>query len=216
MAFTSYGNKVYASIKDLPQYTSINNGDKVIVWNESREGAATIDYTDFKIDLEHTTFGTAINELLSFTGSVESFISTVNIDIENINNKINTLEGKTEKLDSRIKVLEYMVGIICGINMADDTRKSFIDNDSAIAQYNTLLTKVQGLIPANSISDVIGQAKFKFNAQPVGAAAATDATSISTGDIINSYKSIAPTIETTTTDSAGRVTQIQRSSISYN
>ena len=51
MAFTSYGNKVYASIKDLPQYTSIGNGDKIIIWNESRDGAATIDYADFIIDL---------------------------------------------------------------------------------------------------------------------------------------------------------------------
>ena len=47
MAYSSYGKKVYASIKDLPQYTSIGNGDKIIIWNETRDGAATVDDTAF-------------------------------------------------------------------------------------------------------------------------------------------------------------------------
>lgn len=219
MAFTSYGNRVYASIKDLPQYTSINNGDKIIVWNESREGAATIDYSDFIIDLEHTSFGTTINELLTFTTTVESFISTVAVDIENLDNKINAVDEINKKLIGRLETLEYMLGIVYGIKTGDTNdavaiKNKFINDDNK-GYYNDLIQKIQSSISAApSAANLISQPKFAYNAAPVGAAAATAAASISTADIVESYKSVTPTVVTQTYDEKGNI-EVQKSSISY-
>lgn len=217
MAFTSYGNRVYASIKDLPQYTSINNGDKIIVWNESREGAATIDYSDFIIDLEHTSFGTTINELLTFTTTVESFISTVAIDIENLDNKVKALEENNEKLKGRIEALEYMLGIVYGISTGETNEGVFITSDDSKSHYNNLCNKMVQNINDSSVtnSTLISQTKFVYNAAPVSGAAATGVTSLSAGDIVESYKALSPTVTTTKYDSNGNISEKQTSSISY-
>ena len=218
MAFTSYGNRVYASIKDLPQYTSINNGDKIIVWNESREGAATIDYSDFIIDLEHTSFGTTINELITFTTTVESFIATVTIDVENLDNKIKTLEESNKNLKLRVEILEYMLGIVYGITPSSETNNTFnkfVTGGGGTVQYDALCNKMIDCITENpSNADLVRQAKFAYNAAPVGGAAATTAASISTADIVESYKSVTPTVVTQTYDEKGNI-EIQKSSISY-
>lgn len=217
MAFTSYGNRVYASIKDLPQYTSINNGDKIIVWNESREGAATIDYSDFIIDLEHTSFGTTINELLTFTTTVESFISTVAIDIENLDNKVKALEENNEKLKGRIEALEYMLGIVYGISTGETNEGVFITSNDSKSHYNNLCNKMVQNINDSSVtnSTLISQTKFAYNAAPVSGAAATGATSLSTSDIVESYKALSPTVTTTKYDSNENILEKQTSSISY-
>ena len=213
MAFTSYGNRVYASIKDLPQYTSINNGDKIIVWNESREGAATIDYSDFIIDLEHTSFGTTINELLTFTTTVESFISTVAVDVENLDNKIASVEKVNETLKGKVETLEYLLAIVYGVTPSDSVKKTFLGDESSY--YNSLVEKIRVPIAETpSVNDLITQAKFAYNAAPVNAAAATTATSISTTEIVETYKSMAPTVVTQNIDANGKV-EVQKSSVSY-
>ena len=213
MAFTSYGNRVYASIKDLPQYTSINNGDKIIVWNESREGAATIDYSDFIIDLEHTSFGTTINELLSFTTTVESFISTVAVDVENLDNKIASVEKINETLKGRVETLEYLLAIVYGVTPSDNVKKTFLGDETSY--YNSLVEKIRVAITETpTVNNLITQAKFAYNAAPVKAAAATAATSISTTEIVETYKSMAPTVVTQNIDANGKV-EVQKSSVSY-
>ena len=214
MAFTSYGNRVYASIKDLPQYTSINNGDKIIVWNESREGAATIDYSDFIIDLEHTSFGTAINELLTFTTTVENFISTVAVDIENLDNKIKSVEEINKKIIGRLETLEYMLGIVYGVGTSDTIKSTFIDSEN-MGWYDNLVSKFRTSISSTpTANNLITQSKFAYNAAPVGGSAATAAVAISTSDIVDTYKAVTPTVVTQTYDANGNA-QVQKSSISY-
>lgn len=117
MAYSSFGKKVYASIKDLPQYTSIGNGDKIIIWNETRDGAAVVDFSDFKIDLAHTTFESTIGEVITLASDIQVFANTVNDEITAIQESVTTLENTiNNELKSRIKSLEYIVAILLGSN----------------------------------------------------------------------------------------------------
>lgn len=117
MAYTVYGQTVYGSIKDLPQYTSISAGDKIIIWNETREGAALVDFGNFKIDLDNCTFKSTINEMLSLTDSINSFVSEATAEIEELQTSVETInETINNELRSRIKALEFLVAVILGSN----------------------------------------------------------------------------------------------------
>lgn len=76
MAVTNVGkNRVYASIKDLPENQSILDGDKIIV--DTDTGTCLIDYSNFKIDLEHTTFGQQFYDVVDLATSSANFIEQV-------------------------------------------------------------------------------------------------------------------------------------------
>ena len=117
MAYTAVGGKVYSSIKDLPQYSSINDGDKIIIWSNSRDGAATVDFSDFIIDLEHTTFKSTFSEIINFTGNVEAFVSKATDSIDALEKSVSNLEKTVdEELRPRIQTLEMVAAIILGAN----------------------------------------------------------------------------------------------------
>lgn len=122
MAYSSYGKKIYASIKDLPQYTSIENGDKIIVWNETRDGAAVVDFADFVLDLDHTTFKSTVTEIITLASNVQAFTTAIHEEVENLQKAVTTVENSiNEELRSRIKALEFIVAIILGSNTYWDT-----------------------------------------------------------------------------------------------
>ena len=76
MAITNVGkNRVYASIKDLPENQKIVDGDRIII--DTEEGTCLVDYSNLKIDLEHTTFGDQFSDMVSYTSTVTSFISQI-------------------------------------------------------------------------------------------------------------------------------------------
>lgn len=54
-------NKVYVNIEDLTENMGISNGDRFIVQTDG--GTVLFDYENLRIDLEHTTFGTAFSDL---------------------------------------------------------------------------------------------------------------------------------------------------------
>lgn len=117
MAYSSFGKKVYASIKDLPQYTSIGNGDKIIVWNETRDGAAVVDFADLVIDLEHCSFKSTISEMITLASDIQVFVNTVSEEITNIQNTLKNVENTiNNELRCRIKALEFIVAVILGAN----------------------------------------------------------------------------------------------------
>ena len=143
MAYSSYGKKIYASIKDLPQYTSVENGDKIIVWNETRDGAAVVDFADFLIDLEHTTFKSTMTEVINLASNVQAFTLAVQEEIEGLQTAMTTVENTiNNELRSRIKALEFIIAVILGSNTSWDT----------IAGLDTLRNKflVEGIVPTSS------------------------------------------------------------------
>lgn len=236
MAFTSYGNKVYASIKDLPQYTSIGNGDKIIIWNESRDGAATIDYADFIIDLEHTSFATTITELINFTSTVNSFISTLSEEFTEIETKVESMEKSLEEeIRERLKTLEFIVAIILGANSAvnnesgiEALQKKFMIDGIQPGTATNVTTKwyegymgivenyISAYVAGQEDNHILSQTKFMYNMPVTAVPPATgggDAQGVS--DIVAAYKTITPTVTSTTTDGNGATTSETTTTIKY-
>lgn len=192
MAYSSYGKKVYASIKDLPQYKSVGNGDKLIIWNETRDGAATVDFADLLIDLDHVSFKSTISEIVTLASDVQVFAHTVHEEVEGIQEALEELETTVNKeLKSRIRALEYIIAImlgsnsywlssaglnnirskilIDGITQGTDDSSDDIDSEEgreALKWLNGLLSTVQGYIsrmtPGISADDVLLQYKWRY------------------------------------------------------
>ena len=192
MAYSSYGKKVYASIKDLPQYTSIGNGDKIIIWNETRDGAATVDFADLLIDLEHCTFKTTINDVITLASDIQAFVNTVTEEMENISETLKKTEDSiNNELRSRIKSLEFIVAIMLGANSywlsssgLDNIKNKFIiegispsdsvnaesaesdEERNALKWYAGFMSTVQNYVskmaPGTNIDDILLQSKYRY------------------------------------------------------
>jgi len=193
MAYSSYGKKVYASIKDLPQYTSIENGDKIIIWNETRDGAAVVDFGDLIIDLEHTTFKSTINEVVTLASDVQTFAHTVSEEITGLEEAVTSLQNTIDnEILNRIKVLEFMIAIILGANSKwlsasglDTIRNDILLNGISQSEninfisgeteeqkntlrwyygyISTLIKYISKLIPGIEESDILLQPKLSYN-----------------------------------------------------
>ena len=237
MAYSSYGKKVYASIKDLPQYTSVGNGDKLIIWNESRDGAATVDFADLIIDLDHVSFKSTISEIVTLASDIQSFVHTVNEEIEGIQEALSELETTVNnELKSRIRALEYIVAIMLGSNSywlseaglnnirskvliegitqgADDSSDD-VDSEEgreALKWLNGLLSTVQGYIgkmtPGVSAEDILLQSKWRYKY--------TDVTVNTTAASAASLTSGTTTIDTTSKDASGKTTSTTTTTIKH-
>jgi hypothetical protein len=117
MAYSSAGKQTYASLSDLPQYSSIGAGDKILIYNESAEGPATIDFSDIIIDLDQCSFRTTVSEMIDLASNIQVFVSTTAEDIEKLQNNVTNIERTiNNELRSRIKVLEFLVAVLIGAN----------------------------------------------------------------------------------------------------
>ena len=56
----STGNTIYYNIRELPEIFAIENGNLILV--ETETGTNILDYENFIIDLDHTTFGETITQ----------------------------------------------------------------------------------------------------------------------------------------------------------
>ena len=236
MAYSSYGKKVYASIKDLPQYKSVGNGDKLIIWNEARDGAATVDFADLIIDLDHVSFKSTISEIVTLASNIQTFVHTVNEEIEGLQEELDELETTVNKeLKSRIRALEYIVAIMLGSNSywlskagldnirskiliegitqgADDSNDD-IDSEEgreALKWLNGLLSTVQGYIgrmtPGVSAEDILLQSKWRYKYTDVTVATSASTTSLTSG---------TTKIETTAKDATGKTTSTTSTTITH-
>lgn len=93
MASTST-NSLYVNIKELPSINDINNGDFLIV--ETPDGTSIIDYQDFFITLQNTTFESTINNLQTDTQTLSSDL----IDLENKLSPVYVTNTTNKTLDS--------------------------------------------------------------------------------------------------------------------
>lgn len=233
MAYSSYGKKVYASIKDLPQYTSIGNGDKVIIWNETRDGAAVVDYADFLIDLEHTTFKTTVDEIISLSSNLETFVHTITEEVTGLQESVTAIEDTiNNEIRSRLKALEFIIAIILGSNSywlsaagldilktrflvdgisegaADDTTESE-EGKNAIKWYNGLMTTIRGyisrILPGISNDQILLQSKFRY--KYVDSNSVTTVSSPTSTEIKKVSTTSTGTDGTTTTTTTTTITQ---------
>lgn len=90
MSYTTIGrNKVYASIEDLPENLKLSNGDRLIIQTDN--GTALVDWENVKIDEEHTSFATNMDDINAALAEQTSFNTLVNSTIENHDTGIKTI-----------------------------------------------------------------------------------------------------------------------------
>ena len=117
MAITNVGkNRVYASIKDLPENQSIIDGDRIIV--DTSEGTCLVDYSNFKVDLNHTTFGDQFSQMVQFSSSVSSFISQIEQEFTTVKEETATLKSQMEDMtlmmDAVKLLIKFSLGYVSG------------------------------------------------------------------------------------------------------
>lgn len=93
MASTS-SNSLYVNIKELPSINDINNGDFLIV--ETPDGTSIIDYQDFFITLQNTTFESTITNLQTDTQTISADL----VDLENKLSPVYVATTVNKTLDS--------------------------------------------------------------------------------------------------------------------
>ena len=113
MAITNVGkNRVYASIKDLPENQKIVDGDRIII--DTDEGTALIDYSNLKIDLDHTTFGQQFSDMVSYTSTVTAFVTQMETDFTTLQDETASLKTKADDLQDMMDCVKLMIKFIMG------------------------------------------------------------------------------------------------------
>lgn len=113
MAITNVGkNRVYASIKDLPENQKLVDGDRIII--DTEEGTCLVDYSNIKIDLEHTTFGKQFSEMVSYTSTVTAFVTQMEEDFSTIQEETSSLRNDVKDLEDMMDCVKLMMKFIMG------------------------------------------------------------------------------------------------------
>lgn len=128
MAITKKGNKVVAKLTDLTQESTLNDGDKIVFWCNSSGEASTIDYSNVKIDLDHTTFGKTFTEVVNFATTASSWVTTMTESFEGLDSKMNSVLEKSTEIDNEIMALKMLVQMIIGMaTIRNDAQKNFTE-----------------------------------------------------------------------------------------
>lgn len=148
MAVTNVGkNRVYASIKDLPENQSIVDGDRIIV--DTEQGTCLVDYANFKIDLDHTTFGQQFSDMVEYTSSVTAFISQIEEEFSAVQAETATLNGKMEDIEEMMECVKMMMKFVMG-SCAGENSKYPLEQASAnlkgegLAMFNECMSAMDG------------------------------------------------------------------------
>ena len=124
MAITNVGkNRVYASIKDLPENQSLIDGDRIIV--DTSEGTCLVDYANFKIDLAHTTFGEQFAQMVEYSSAVTSFINQIEDEFTTVKEETANLQTKMEDTQNIMDAIKLLIKFIIGSASGKD--ETFIE-----------------------------------------------------------------------------------------
>ena len=129
MALTKKGNKVIAKLTDLTQESTLNDGDRIVFWCNSSGEASTIDYSNVRIDLDHTTFGDTFNQVANFATTASAWVSTMTDSFNDLDNKMNNVLEQTTQVNNEILAIKMMVQMIIGLaNTRNDAQKNFSED----------------------------------------------------------------------------------------
>jgi len=82
---TTDGQNLYYNVKELPQAYNISSGDFLLVENST--GTNIIDFSNFVITLDNTTFGTTITTNTTNIAALSSTVSSLSTSITTSNTK---------------------------------------------------------------------------------------------------------------------------------
>ena len=156
MSYTAVGrNKVYASIEDLPENQKLVDGDRILIQTE--DGTALVDYLNVKVDLNHTTFGTQVTQLIEFTSTVEQYIEEMDASFNEIREETTTMKNQVQELKEQMDCCKLLFKHIMG--SVSPSATNFIEE-----QVNTSLS-THGLAMYNECVDAVKsvQQDFSFN-----------------------------------------------------
>lgn len=115
MAITQQGNRVYAKITDLQEESILNDGDKIIFHCDSTGNASLIDYSNFKIDLDHVTFGDTFSSMLNFTQTAGAWVDTMTESFNEIEEKCNEVVELTTNMTNEMSAIKMLFQMLLGL-----------------------------------------------------------------------------------------------------
>lgn len=150
MALVKQGSKVVAKITDLTQESTINDGDRIVFWCNTAGEAATIDYSNFKVDLDHTTFGDTFTQVVNFATTASSWVTTMTDSFNELDSKMNKLNDSNVEINNEIQAIKMLIKMIIGLatfradNLKNYTEDQYVDSlpEDAKQIYNDLKDEV--------------------------------------------------------------------------
>jgi len=151
MASTST-NSLYVNIKELPSINDINNGDFLIV--ETPDGTSIIDYQDFFITLQNTTFESTIDNLQTDT-------QTISADLVDLENRIspvyvtNTVNKVLDATNNNQVFVSTNTSAIVGSTLVDNKVIYTISTNLPTNFYTKILRAGSGsvdIVPDSGVS----------------------------------------------------------------
>lgn len=132
MALTKKGNKVVAKLTDLNQEATLNDGDRIVFWCNSSGEASTIDYSNVKIDLDHTTFGETFNQVVNFATTASAWVSTMSDSFNELDSKMNTVLESNNQVNNEIAAIKLLLQMAIGLAaVRSDAQKNFTEEQYA-------------------------------------------------------------------------------------
>lgn len=110
MALEKEGSKVYSSITDLPEISSINDGDKILL--QTPTGTALLDFINFIITLDNCSFKTSFNDMNQSYQSNSDLINKIGseeIIVDNLSANNTSLSAAVTQLNDNINALKDTV-----------------------------------------------------------------------------------------------------------
>lgn len=152
MGLTQRGNRVYARITDLSEEASIKDGDKLIFQSSTTNTAAIIDYSNFKIDLEHTSFQSQFEEMLNFARNAGAWSSQLTTSFEELQTRMDEVTERSNEISNDLEALKMLVKMMLGLvavrmdGQPNYNEQQFLDSlsDEIRTAYNTLKQDVVG------------------------------------------------------------------------
>jgi hypothetical protein len=131
-------NRLAVNIKSLPILSDINKGDLLIV--ETPEGTNILDFRNFLITLDNTTFGstflaygtqikTLSADLTSYTQDISSVVDLHSVSIINLDKQVTTL---TEAISTGIGVIPTNANIRISLDSTTATSTTNISSGSTL------------------------------------------------------------------------------------
>lgn len=106
MALVKQGSKVTCSINDLPLLDNIRNGDKFVI--QTTAGTYLLDFGNFTITLDNTTFKSQFNEMWNSYDATQSQIAkigTAPITVSNLDPSKQNLSDAVNQLNININTV---------------------------------------------------------------------------------------------------------------
>ena len=150
MGLTQRGNRVYARIVDLSEEASLKDGDKLIFQSATTNNASIIDYSNLKIDLEHTTFQSQFEEMLNFARNAGAWSSQLTTSFQELQTKMDEVTERSTEITNEMEAIKMFLKMMLGLvaqrldgqpNYNEDQFVSSL-TDEAKTVYNQLKQEV--------------------------------------------------------------------------